>query len=144
VNGKMISLDYRLKSGDKVEILTAKRGGPNRDWMNPSLGYTGSARTRSKIRQWFRQQEREQNIHQGRDVIERELKRLGLLDVYNSEDIAKALKFDDIEDFLCKVGFGDIQTVQITGAIAVLQQALRADDQELIPLLKAPNNEQKG
>jgi GTP diphosphokinase / guanosine-3',5'-bis(diphosphate) 3'-diphosphatase len=144
VNGKMISLDYRLKSGDKVEILTAKRGGPNRDWMNPSLGYTGSARTRSKIRQWFRQQEREQNIHQGRDVIERELKRLGLLDVYNSEDIAKALKFDDIEDFLCKVGFGDIQTVQITGAIAVLQQALRADDQELIPLLKAPQQRTKG
>ena len=57
VNGKMVSLDYRLKSGDKVEIITAKRGGPNRDWMNPSLGYTGSARTRSKIRHWFRQQD---------------------------------------------------------------------------------------
>lgn len=144
VNSKMVSLDYRLKSGEKVEIITAKRGGPNRDWMNPSLGYTGSARTRSKIRQWFRQQERTQNMGQGREVVERELKRLGLLDVYDVEDIAKALKFDDVEDFLCKVGFGDIQTVQITGAIALLQQALRADDQELLPLLRNTQPRHKG
>lgn len=144
VNGKMVSLDYRLKSGDKVEIITAKRGGPNRDWMNPSLGYTGSARTRSKIRQWFRQQERDQNINQGREVVERELKRLGLLEVYDVDDIAQALKFDDIEDFLCKVGFGDIQAVQITGAIALLQQALRSDDQELLPLLKSTPPRNKG
>ncbi|MCA9935251.1 MAG: bifunctional (p)ppGpp synthetase/guanosine-3',5'-bis(diphosphate) 3'-pyrophosphohydrolase, partial [Anaerolineales bacterium] len=53
VNGKMVSLDYRLKSGEKVEIITTKRAGPSRDWMNSTLGYTGSARTRSKIRQWF-------------------------------------------------------------------------------------------
>jgi GTP pyrophosphokinase len=69
---------------------------------------------------------------------------LGLLDVYDIEDIAQALKFDDIEDFLCKVGFGDIQTVQITGAIAVLQQALRSDDQELLPLLKSSQPRHKG
>lgn len=144
VNGKLISLDYQLKSGDKVEIIKGKRGGPNRDWMNPSLGYTGSARTRSKIRQWFRQQEREQNIAQGREVIERELKRLGLLEVYSVEDIARALKFDDIEEFLSKVGFGDIQTVQITGAIAVMQQALRAEDEELRPLFRPPTARRKG
>lgn len=146
VNGKMVSLDYRLKSGEKVEIITAKRGGPNRDWMNASLGYTGSARTRSKIRQWFRQQERSKNIEWGREVVERELKRLGLLDVYEVEDIAAALKYDDVNDFLCKVGFGDIQTTQINGAIAVLQQSLREDDEELLPLLRpaSPSSRQKG
>ncbi len=137
VDGKMVSLDYRLKSGEKVEIITGKRASPNRDWMNPSLGYTASARTRSKIRQWFRQQERQQNIQQGREVIERELKRLALLDVYSVEDIAHALKYDDIDDFLAKVGFGDIQTVQITGAIALMQNALKSDDEELLPLLNA-------
>lgn len=136
VNGRMTSLDYRLQSGDKVEIITAKRGGPNRDWMNPSLGYTGNARTRGKIRQWFRQQEREQNITQGREVVERELKRMNLLGTYQIDDIALALKFDDVDDFLCQVGFGDIQTVQITGALAVLQQQLTQDDAELLPLLK--------
>ncbi len=145
VNGKMVSLNHKLRSGEKVEIITAKRGGPNRDWMNPSLGYTGSARTRSKIRQWFRQQERTQNIQWGREVVERELKRLGLLEVYDVEDIAGALKYDDVSDFLCKVGFGDIQSTQINGAIAVLQQALREDDEELLPLLRAaPATRNKG
>jgi GTP pyrophosphokinase len=144
VNGKLVSLDYHLKSGDQVEIVKGKREAPNRDWMNPSLGYTSSPRTRSKIRQWFRQQERELNFVQGRQVIERELKRLGLLDVYDVEDIAQALKYDDVTDFLCKVGFGDIQTAQIIGAIALMQHALRADDQELLPLLKAPSTRHKG
>ncbi len=62
INGKMVSLDYKLESGDQIEIVTGKRGNPSRDWMNASLGYTGNARTRSKIRQWFRKQERGKNI----------------------------------------------------------------------------------
>ena len=135
VNGKMVSLDYNLKSGDRVEILTTNRGGPSRDWMNPSLGYTGSARTRSKIRQWFRNQEREQNIEQGREVVERELRRLGLSETYTIEEITLALKYDDVDHFLAKVGFGDIQSTQISGAIARLQDSLRPDD-ELRPLLQ--------
>ena len=58
----MVSLDYKLISGEQIDIITANKGGPNRDWMNENLGFTGSARTRSKIRAWFRQQEREKNI----------------------------------------------------------------------------------
>ncbi len=142
VNGKMVPLDYRLKSGDRVEIITASRGGPSRDWMNESLGYTGSARTRSKVRQWFRAQEREKNIEQGREVVERELKRLGLSATYTVEDIARALHADDVDQFLAKVGFGDIQTAQIGGAIASIQQKLRPDD-ELIPLL-TPRPKKRG
>jgi RelA/SpoT family (p)ppGpp synthetase len=135
VDGKMISLDYKLKSGQRVEILTAKRGGPSRDWMNASLDYTGSARTRSKIRTWFRAQEREQNITQGREVVERELRRLGLSETYTVAEIAEALKFTDVDKFLAKVGFGDIQSTQISGAIAILKQSLQEDD-ELRPLLQ--------
>ncbi len=135
VDGKMVSLDHKLKSGQRVEILTAKRGGPSRDWMSASLGYTGSARTRSKIRTWFRAQEREQNITQGREVVERELRRLGLSDVYTVQEIAEALKFEDVDKFLAKVGFGDIQSAQISGAIAILKQNLQEDD-ELRPLLQ--------
>ncbi|MBP6472881.1 MAG: bifunctional (p)ppGpp synthetase/guanosine-3',5'-bis(diphosphate) 3'-pyrophosphohydrolase [Chloroflexi bacterium] len=143
VDGKMVSLDYKLKSGQRVEILTSKRGGPSRDWMNASLGYTGSARTRSKVRQWFRAQEREQNIEQGREVVERELKRLGLSDVYSVPDIAEALKYDDVDSFLARVGFGDIQSTQISGAIAILKQQLQPDD-ELRPLLQDPRSKPKG
>jgi RelA/SpoT family (p)ppGpp synthetase len=143
VNGKMVSLDYRLKSGQRVEILTAKRGGPSRDWMNATLGYTGSARTRSKIRQWFRAQEREKNIQQGREVVERELKRLGLSEIYTVQEIAEALKYDDVDNFLAKVGFGDIQSTQLSGAIALLKQSLQPDD-ELRPLLQQEPHKPRG
>ncbi len=135
VNGKMVSLDYKLKSGDQVEIIRAKRGGPSRDWMNAGLDYTGSARTRSKIRQWFRKQERGKNIEQGREVVERELKRLGLNDTFTIEDIAAALKYDDVKEFLARVGFGDVQTAQISGALALMAQSLHPEDEELRPLL---------
>lgn len=144
VNGKLVSLDYKLKSGDKVEIITSKRPGPRRDWMNPSLGYTGSPRTRSKIRRWFRQQERDKNIEQGREAVGRELKRLGLTDTYTVKDIATALKYDDIEEFLSKVGFGDIQTSQVSGAIAILRKDLKPDDEDLRPLLSPPQSKPKG
>jgi len=144
VNGKMVSLDYRLKSGDKVEIITAKRGGPNRDWMNPSLGYTGSARTRSKIRHWFRQQDREQNILQGREVVEREIRRLNLSEPCTVEQVAEAMKFDNLDDFLSLVGFGDITADQLAGAIATRGgQAKRNGLQDLQVLLNTPGS-QKG
>ncbi len=143
VNGKMVGLDYRLKSGDRVDIVTSKRGGPSRDWMNPTLGYTGRARTRSKIRQWFRNQEREQNIQQGRAVVERELRRLNLSNTYSVSDIAHALKYKDEELFLAKVGFGDIQSAQISGAIALIQNNLKPDD-ELRPLLQPKPTKTKG
>lgn len=150
VNGKPVSLNYRLKSGDRVEIVapkrdSPKRGSPNRDWMNPTLGYTGSARTRSKIRHWFRQQEREQNILQGREVVERELKQLYLSDVFTVDDIAAALKYDNVEDFLCQVGFGDIQPTRIVGAIAARQHALRSDEHaDLLALTRPPSDKPKG
>ena len=146
VNGKMVGLDYQLRSGQRVEILTIKKSNPSRDWLNPSLGYTQSGRTRSKIRQWYRTQERDQNIIQGRDVVEREIKRLGLLDLLQVEDIARALRISDLQDFLAQVGFGDITTAQINGAIAVLVRDLEDDDteEELKPLLLKVPRKQKG
>ena len=143
VNGKMVSLDYKLQSGDRLEIITAKREGPSRDWMNPSLDYTGSSRTRSKVRQWFRTQEREKNVEQGREVIQRELKGLGLSETFTIADIARALKYDDIDQFLARVGFGDIQSSQISGAISLLKRDLKPDD-ELRPLLQIPRSKPKG
>ncbi len=144
INGKMVSLDYKLKSGDQIEIVTAKRGTPSRDWMNASLGYTGNARTRSKIRQWFRTQERGKNIQQGREVVERELKSLGLIDTFSIEKIAAALKYDDVKEFLARVGFGDIQSAQISGALMLMGKSLKPDDKELVPLLLPERPKSKG
>ncbi|MGB9594151.1 MAG: RelA/SpoT family protein, partial [Anaerolineae bacterium] len=89
VNGRLVSLDYQLRTGDQVEIITAKRGGPSRDWLNPHLGYVKTSRAQQKIRQWFKKQDRAENIAQGRAIVERELKRLGLEDV-NLEQLGRA------------------------------------------------------
>jgi GTP pyrophosphokinase len=73
VDGKLVSLDTKIETGNSVQILTAKRGGPSRDWLNPSLEMVKSHRARSKIRQWFKRQDREQNISHGKLLLDREL-----------------------------------------------------------------------
>jgi GTP diphosphokinase / guanosine-3',5'-bis(diphosphate) 3'-diphosphatase len=112
VNGQLVGLDYRLTSGDRVEILTSKRGGPSLDWLNPNLGFVHTNRARAKIRAWFRKQDREKNISLGRDVVDRELKRLGL-ESMPREALAGLFNFAKIEDFLSLVGYGDITGAQI-------------------------------
>jgi RelA/SpoT family (p)ppGpp synthetase len=117
VNSRMVSLDTRLKTGDRVEILTTRRGGPSRDWLNPHLGYIKTSRARTKIRQWFRRQDRAQNVAEGREVVERELKRLGI-DHLSHEAVAVLFGHDKLDDFLARVGFGDINSQQIASKIA--------------------------
>ncbi len=112
VNGQLVGLDHRLQSGDRVEILTAKRGGPSLDWLNPNLSYVHTNRARAKIRAWFRKQDREKNIILGRDVVDRELKRLGL-ETMPRESLASLFNFAKLDDFLSVVGFGDITGAQI-------------------------------
>jgi GTP pyrophosphokinase len=114
VNGRLVALDYQLRSGDQVEILTAKRGGPSRDWLNPHLGYVKTSRARSKIRQWFKRQNREENIIQGRETLERELKRLGL-DETPYDQITKKFNYDKVDDLMAAIGAGDINAHQIAG-----------------------------
>ena len=82
INGKLVTLDYQLKTGDQVEILAAKQGGPSRDWLNPNLGLVQTQRARSKIKAWFKRQNREQNLIQGKVILEREMRRLGLTDMF--------------------------------------------------------------
>jgi GTP pyrophosphokinase len=122
VNGRLLALDYRLQNGDQVEIITSKRGGPSRDWLNPNLGYIKTARARQKIRQWFRRQSREENISRGRDILEKELRRLGISQM-RFEEIARRFDHDKVDDFLAAVGFGDIHTQQIaTRAIEIRKE----------------------
>jgi|YNPBryBLVA2012_1023415.scaffolds.fasta_scaffold05000_5 RelA/SpoT family (p)ppGpp synthetase len=121
VNGRWVSLDYTLRTGDQVEIITAKRDAPRRDWLNPALGYVKTARARAKIRQWFRKQDREQNISAGRAILERELKRLGLPEI-PYDTIARLFDYDKTEDFLAAVGFGDLNSQQITARVTEMQR----------------------
>jgi GTP pyrophosphokinase len=93
---ELVSLDYRLKTGDQVEILTAKRGGPSRDWLNIHLGLVNTQRARSKIRQWFKKQDRDQNLSQGRDILDHELKRLGIVDL-DIDNLSKSFDYKSSE-----------------------------------------------
>ncbi|MBM4466554.1 MAG: GTP diphosphokinase [Chloroflexi bacterium] len=121
VNGKIVSLDYQLHNSDQVEILTAKRGKPSRDWLNPHLGYIKTSRARQKIRQWFRRQDRAETVTQGRQLLEKELKRLGL-DQRNYEEIAALFKFDKVEDLLAAIGYGDINAQQIAARLIEVEK----------------------
>ncbi len=117
VNGKLVTLDYTLKTGDQVEILTAKQGGPSRDWLNPSLGLVKTQRARSKIRAWFKKQDREQNLTQGKAMFEKELRRLGIADV-DVEKLAQDFDFKNAEDLYVAIGCGDIGLGRVINRIS--------------------------
>ena len=112
VNGKLVPLYQELKTGDQVEILTAKRGTPSRDWLNANLGLVRTQRARSKIKTWFKKQEDEQNLAQGRDALEKELQRLGLKDV-NFEKMARELNYKTPEDMFIELGNGDLSVNKV-------------------------------
>ena len=112
VNGAIVSLDHRLENGDRVEILTGKEARPSRDWLVPQFGYVASNRTRSKIRQWFRQQDREQHLEQGRQIIDREAARLETGPV-DHQALAREFKLQSSTEILVAVGRGDITAEQV-------------------------------
>ncbi|MFD0962365.1 RelA/SpoT family protein [Paenibacillus chungangensis] len=115
VNGRIVPLDHKLKTGDIVEILTSKHSyGPSQDWVKIAQ----SSHARSKIRQWFKKEKREENVAKGRDLLERELRRLGLEPPQWMTDdklmqAAAKFTFHDIEDMMSAIGFGGITAAQI-------------------------------
>lgn len=117
VNGKLESLDHVLKTGDQVEILAAKQGGPSRDWLNSNLGLVRTQRARSKIRQWFKHQNRDQNLSQGKEILDKELRRLGLMD-FNLEKLATSFDFRNLDDLYVAVGCGDISIGHIINLLS--------------------------
>ncbi|MBX3049346.1 MAG: bifunctional (p)ppGpp synthetase/guanosine-3',5'-bis(diphosphate) 3'-pyrophosphohydrolase [Anaerolineales bacterium] len=107
INGKLVALDCQLKTGDQVEILTTKRGGPSRDWLNANLRLLNTERARAKVRHWFKRQAQEQNVANGRSHFERELRRLGIVEP-DLEDLAKEAGFRHAVDMFEALGTGDI------------------------------------
>jgi GTP pyrophosphokinase len=136
VNGVMVSLDYVLKNGDKVEILTSKEEHPRRDWMNPSLSYACSAKTRSKIRYWFHQQNHEKNALEGKLLFEKECRRLGMAHV-SVDDLVLRFKKQDSHDFFIALGRDDITTVQLIDALVARPKQQRDE----IELRQIPAND---
>jgi GTP diphosphokinase / guanosine-3',5'-bis(diphosphate) 3'-diphosphatase len=112
VNGKLVPLDHVLKTSDQVEILTAKRGGPSRDWLNVNLGLVRTQRARSKIRAWFKKEDYEKNLSSGRDLLDRELQRLGMVET-NLEALGRNLGYKQPDEMYADIGCGDLSLSRI-------------------------------
>ena len=116
VNGRIVPLTYTVRSGDRIEVLTTRHPRPSRDWLNPNLGYLGSARSRAKVRHWFKHQDRERNVADGQEIWDRELKRLGVGDPPR-EALAERFHAARFEDFLAALGRGEVSVPQLAGAL---------------------------
>jgi GTP pyrophosphokinase len=116
VDGAMVPLNHALGNGQRVEILTVKQGGPSRDWLNPDLGYVVSHRARAKVRQWFKQQQHDETVAQGRALVERELARAGATAV-NLEAVAAKAGYPKLEEFFAAATRDELNLRQIQTAI---------------------------
>jgi GTP pyrophosphokinase len=135
VNNRLVPLDYRLKNGDIVEIVTTKIGhGPSRDWLN----LVRTSHAREKIRQWFKRQERDENIVHGRESLDRELRRLArtstaAIGQEKLMEVARQLNHDSIDDFLAAIGYGAISPQSVVMRLGVVD-----DTQLTLPTVAPP------
>jgi len=121
VNGKLVPLNYQLNNGDVVEIVAAKGDkGPSRDWLNPHLNYTKTSHARTKMRQWFSRQERADNIERGRELLDKEMRHLGIRPT-EREELARMFSYDSLDDFLAAIGYGGVSTHQIAVKLSAAQ-----------------------
>ncbi len=122
VNGRLVPLDYELKNGDVVDIMSTKgEKGPSLDWLNPHLGFVRTSHAKEKIRQWFKRQERAENIERGRQILDKELRHLGI--TIEREELAELCNFSNAEDFLAAIGYGGVSTHQIVTKLAAKEEA---------------------
>ncbi|WP_019590291.1 MULTISPECIES: bifunctional (p)ppGpp synthetase/guanosine-3',5'-bis(diphosphate) 3'-pyrophosphohydrolase [unclassified Thioalkalivibrio] len=131
VDGRIVPLTYRLRSGERVEVLTAREGGPSRDWLNPNLGYLNTSRARAKVRTWFRQQHQDEHLATGKQLFDRECQRLGLherIPDLDRDELARQMKYPGFDELMIALGAGDITTGQIAGRLAQMIRERRERD----------------
>ena len=135
VNNRLVPLDYRLKNGDIVEIVTTKgEHGPSRDWMN----VVKTSHAREKIRQWFKRKDRDENIVHGRESLERELRRLARASISSvgPEQIAEAARhynYESLDDFYAAIGYGAVGAQSVVMRLGVVD-----DGQSTLPTVAPP------
>jgi GTP pyrophosphokinase len=140
VDGRIVPLDHVLRSGDRVEILTGKTAEPRRDWLLASNGFLASARSREKVRSWFHKLDRERNLQAGREMLDRELRRLGLLHADLTPVLAK-FNVASAEDLCVLVALGDAGPHQVGRAL--LEREREAAPAEATPQPPRPRRAPK-
>ena len=137
VNGRIVPLNHALVSGDRVEIMTSKEPEPRRDWLLPANGFLASGRSRDKVRAWFHKLDRARNLQAGRELLEKELKRLGL---HHADLAGVARKFhaETIDDLYIQVALGDVGPHQVGRALHEEQRGLAEADEPVLPVRRPP------
>ncbi len=147
VNGRIVPLTHTLQTGDQVEVLTTKEGGPSRDWLNRDAGYVTSAQARGRIRAWFRELEREENIQAGKSLLDKEIRRLSLRKL-DLEQVLPKLQAQTVEEMYMLIGTGDLR---VSHVISLSQQLLLdeldnefdGDEQETLQLRQASDSSEQ-
>ena len=138
VNGRLVPFNYELKNGDVVEIIATKGAkGPSRDWLSPHLGSIKTSHSREKIRQWFKRQERAENIERGRQLLEKELRHLGI--TIEREELAGLCNYSNVDDFLAAIGYGGITTHQVALSLAAQHEPPKVVTVEVTPPRPVPS-----
>ena len=138
VFGKIVPFTYRLKTGDQVEILTSKQANPSRDWLNPSLHYIYSSRARAKVQHFFKLQDRDKHLAQGKDLLDAELAKLKYFSVNQSQLKEAAVRFNvkTIDDLYAAIGSGNARLQQVINYFKQfddkLKPAVEIDPQSLV------------
>ena len=126
-NGKLVPFNYILQNGDTIEVLTTDLArGPSIDWLNPNLGYTRTASAREKIRQWFRKEKRGIHIERGKELLTKELRKLGI--PMDEKEAIKLLKLRDFDELLAKIGSGETNLPEISLQLAAAQEKTSKSD----------------
>ena len=131
VNGAIVPLTYALKTGDKIEILTGKEAKPSRDWINPHLSYLKTSRAKAKVLHWFKMQDYDKNKEEGHEILDKELKSLGIKSE-RLHEVVTAFNFKRLDDLLAALGRGDLKLGQILSRLSPIE----TPEQAIAPFVK--------
>jgi len=138
VNGRIVPLTYSLQTGEQIQILTSNNPAPSRDWLNPSLGYLRTSRSRAKVIHWFKAQDRSQNIIDGKALLGDELKRLSIGNV-SYQELTEQTQFNEPDDMFAAIGAGDSKPTHIAH---IAQKLIQPKEQQLSLRLYQPQDGQ--
>jgi GTP pyrophosphokinase len=127
VNGRIVTLDFKPISGDRIEIITSKTGEPRRDWLMQTNGFLVTGRARDKVRAWFHKIDRARNLQDGRDILEKELRRVALLHA-DLLPILEKFKQGSVDELYIALALGDVGPSQVSRALHELQQTQKAPE----------------